>query len=121
MFLDFQELRSKNIARCNSGAFNHKVQDWSPSQWSNAVAGEYGEMMIEFGKLLKLCNTVKKHDRGDNIDKTELESEIADIVIYLDLLAARLDINLSEAVKNTFNTKSEQIGSSYKIYGVVLT
>lgn len=119
MFFSFQELRIKNVSRCESQAFNHKIHDWLPSQWSNAHAGEVGELMIEFGKLLQLCNTVKKHDRGDDINKELIADEIADIVIYLDLLAARLGIELSSAVVKKFNTKSDEIGSKIKIVGEI--
>lgn len=47
------ELKKVNQKRCEEG-FGMKLSDWSLSQWSNAVAGETGE----------LCNIIKKVERG---------------------------------------------------------
>jgi NTP pyrophosphatase (non-canonical NTP hydrolase) len=53
--------------------------------------------------------------RGDAIPLQSVSDEIADVAIYLDLLAARLGINLEEAVVKKFNEVSEKIGSTYTL------
>ncbi len=101
------ELKRLNLRRCEEG-FGTKVKDWLPSQWSNAIAGETGE----------LCNLVKKYERGDfgkEIFRKELAKEAADIVIYLDLLCQRESIDLSTAIVEKFNEVSDRVGSDIKI------
>lgn len=87
------------------------IEDWDLPRWGNAVAGETGEM----------CNIIKKIDRGDfsleEAKKTEvLADEIADIIIYLDLLSQKAGIDIGAAIVNKFNKKSDDIGSDIKIY-----
>jgi NTP pyrophosphatase (non-canonical NTP hydrolase) len=118
--LSFETLRAANVLRCET-AF-HQVSEWRPSQWSNAMAGECGEA----------CNLTKKMDRmwpaGEfikNWNKPEdqrmadleerLADEIADVVIYADLLAARIGRSLGECVRRKFNAKSDEIGSDVKL------
>jgi NTP pyrophosphatase (non-canonical NTP hydrolase) len=60
--------------------------DWSIAEWTNAMAGEAGEA----------CNIAKKMIRGDYGDDVELGvgelmDEIADVVIYADLVCQRLN------------------------------
>lgn len=120
-----KELRKVNEKRCNEG-FNIKLSDWSLSQWSNAVAGETGE----------LCNTIKKVERGDFHKRPENQSdnpeynnafaaaqyreeigkEAADIVIYLDLLCAREGIDLGVEIVKKFNEVSERVNSDIHIH-----
>lgn len=112
MGLDFKTLRIANVERCEE--VFHPVGDWTPTDWACAMAGEAGEV----------CNAVKKLKRvadGTNTAKdpqTESEAirdiaaEIADTVIYLDLLASRLGIDMSEAVRYKFNVVSVRMNSS---------
>lgn len=108
--LDFDTLRETNVRRCES-AF-HKLDEWSGTDWSNAMAGEVGEA----------CNITKKIRRGDYPDDyaymdavRELAKEIADVVIYADLLAARFGIDLGEAVRRKFNEVSDRRHSKVKL------
>jgi len=93
-------LRIKNIERCNQ--VFHVLNDWMPWDWSNAMAGEVGEV----------CNLTKKMLRGEKIGKDEIADEIADVIIYADLLAARLTIDLEEAIIKKFNIVSKKRGST---------
>ncbi len=102
--LTFQELRTANVERCEN-SFKHSINDWSPSDWAMAATGELGE----------LCNLLKKRLRGEDINQQDISHELADTVIYLDLLATRLDIDLAEAVRRKFNIVSERIGSDVKL------
>ena len=103
MKLTFEELRVNNIRRCQESF--HGLQEWSPTDWGCAMAGEAGET----------CNKLKKLRRGEHIPISEIADEIADVVIYCDLLAARLGIDLGDAVRSKFNTVSNRVGSEIKL------
>lgn len=105
--LTFKRLRHKNVKRCRK-AFKRELSDWSLAEWSNAMAGECGEA----------CNVTKKMLRGDkNIGehKKELAKEIADVVVYADLLAAAADIDLEEEIIEKFNEVSDRKKSKIKL------
>lgn len=99
----FQTLRNRNVDRCED-VFG-KLYDWSPTDWACAMAGECGEA----------CNLIKKLRRGEEISVTDIGEELADVVIYVDLLAARLGINLNDAVVAKFNKVSAKRGSEIKL------
>lgn len=98
--LSLVQLRSANVLRCNQSF--HPVLDWSPSDWMMAVTGEVGEA----------ANLLKKGRHGDGYKLLEIAYELADVVTYTDLLAARLGISLSDAVAVKFNIVSARKGSS---------
>lgn len=105
--LTFQRLRKKNVKRCRE-AFKRCLPDWSLAEWSNAMAGECGEA----------CNLTKKMlrgDRGGKKDIKELGKEIADVVVYADLLAAAAGIDLEQAVIEKFNEVSDRKKSKIKL------
>jgi NTP pyrophosphatase (non-canonical NTP hydrolase) len=62
------------------------------------------------GEVGELCNIIKKLDRGDMVQTESVEQhitdEIADIFIYLDLIADLFDIDLQDAVTKKFNETS---------------
>lgn len=113
--LSLARLRQVNVERCED-AF-HPLNDWSPTDWATAAAGEMGEA----------CNLVKKLRRLDGADKDQdsewqrsvltgrIAEELADTVIYIDLLAARLGCNLSEAIVAKFNHVSSKRGSKFRL------
>lgn len=111
--LSFEMLRDANKLRLpqfkNRLGINahskHDGSDWSPAQWLQAVIGEVGEY----------ANLRKKYERGDITEfdfRIEAAKEIADIQIYLDILAFQLGIDLGEAVRQKFNEVSIRVGSS---------
>lgn len=99
MDLTFKTLRAVNLARCEQ-AF-HPLDSWSATDWACAMGGECGEAL----------NLIKKLRRGELITREEIGKELADVVIYADLLATRLGINLGEAVIQKFNEVSDRVGS----------
>ncbi len=121
--LTFNALRKANLARLprfrnRRGEPAHSEpdgSDWSVAQWGNATAGEVGEMLVEFGRFLQLCDTLKKLERGDfesaEVARVKCAGEAADIVTYLDLTCSRLGINLGEAIAHKFNEVSERVGA----------
>lgn len=120
--MKFDALRAANRARIPTfknakGELAHKSEDgsdWTPSQWLEALVGELGEY----------ANKRKKFMRGDiSLEefRVEAEKELADVQIYLDLLAMRcLDhgdqihaygVDLGKATINKFNEMSDRVGS----------
>lgn len=101
-------LRRLNLQRVPY--FGHELRDWSGPTWGNALAGETGE----------LCNVLKKLHRGDfGLDESAqyweavrdlLKPEIADVAIYLDLLAVSFGVDLQEAIREKWNASSEKVG-----------
>lgn len=107
--LDFDELRAANVPRCES-VFS-KVNDWDIQAWALAVAGEAGEVAGAAKKLLRGDTHIwEKGERKPLTDLT-LGLELADIVIYADLLAARMGMDLGELVRQKFNETSRRYGS----------
>lgn len=104
--LSFDELRRASYMRAVT-AFKHAegLVDWSPGEWTNAMAGEVGEA----------CNLTKKLKRDGNIDIQEIGKEIADVVIYADLCATRLGLRLEDCIRAKFNEVSERKGSGVKL------
>lgn len=114
--LTFNTLRQANVARLPEFKNRHGEPahsqpdggDWSDAQWLQAVVGELGEY----------ANLRKKLDRGDisgEDAKRALADELADVMIYLDILAFRLGIDLGAAVMEKWNRTSERVGSNLRI------
>lgn len=81
---------------------------WSPMDWGCALAGETGEA----------CNLVKKLHRGepgDHVNVDDIGRELADVICYADMLAARLGLNLGEFVRRKFNEVSVKRGSPVRL------
>ena len=97
------ELSTQNRLR-NQESFP-TCADWSATDWATALAGEVGE----------LCNFIKKHRRGDVVNIKDIGKELADVVIYTDLIATYFKIDLETYTANKFNEVSERVGSSRRI------
>lgn len=110
--LRFADLRRANVERQEHWGGS---ENWTLADWSNAVAGEVGEA----------CNVVKKIRRpqlgtvGNDADApkyyAQLESEIGDVLIYLDLLAKAAGFTLDTCVSRAFNEKSEKLGMPVRL------
>jgi NTP pyrophosphatase (non-canonical NTP hydrolase) len=111
--LSFDQLRITNVLRCED--VFHPVDSWTPSDWATAMAGECGEACNEVKKLRRLDGADDQLDTPAEreILKDKLAKELADLVIYADLLAARMDIDLGQAVIDKFNEVSEKRDSRY--------
>jgi NTP pyrophosphatase (non-canonical NTP hydrolase) len=106
--LDFKTLAKANLERCES-AF-HPLEDWTAMEWAVCVGGEFGEMAELLKKLKGGDFKGRETETVENIGR-----EIADQIIYLDLLAQRLGLDLGTAVRRKFNEGSDRYGSPIKI------
>lgn len=108
--LSFRTMRDANekrlpLFRNKLGEVAHTKadgSDWSKAEWLQAVLGELGE----------LANLMKKVRRGDLTEADafrEIRKEIADVQIYLDLLALQYGIDLGNAVADKFNEVSRRV------------
>ncbi len=114
--LTFESLRMANLSRLpelknRKGEPAHTVadgSDWSLTDWMTAVTGEVGEA----------ANIIKKVRRGDmTLDEARiaLADELADVAIYLDILAYRAGINLGKAIESKWNETSRRVDSGWRI------
>ena len=110
--LSFATLREANLARLpkfknRKGKLVHTQPDgwgWALSTWGNAVLGELGEA----------ANIIKKIEREDmSLEEARpaLAEELADTVVYLDILASRAGIRLDVAVRDKFNIVSRRVSA----------
>lgn len=105
--VSFEKLREVNIQRCNRW-HRFGVSEWSLSDWAVAAAGEMGEACDVVKKLNRLRDGMVTKNTSDVSLYSALADEIADTIIYLDLLAARAGINLDEAIISKFNEVSNR-------------
>jgi len=105
--LTFDEFRAANVARCLKW-HPAGLESWSPSDWLTAVTGELGEL----ASLLKMRNRERDGLPGNKFSPTDRQvaDELADVLTYLDLLAATLGVDLGRAAAQKFNEVSERVG-----------
>lgn len=98
--LTFAALRRANVERCLRWHPNG-INSWSASDWLTAVVGEVGEL----ASLIKMRNRERDGLPGNKFTPTDrqIADELADVLIYLDLLAASLDVDLTQAIPAKFN------------------
>lgn len=108
--LKFDALRQVNVSRCLRWHPPGSTP-WNAADWSNATCGEAGEMANVIKKIRRHeTGCVNEGDPSLEELKKMAAAEIADVVIYADLLAHYLGIDLGEAVKAKFNKTSEKFG-----------
>ena len=108
MTLTFDELRRANSSRALRW---HRNKPWSGSDWFTAFIGEAGEAGNIIKKLNRWRDNVQtERDQTTDILHADLAIELADAVLYLDLLADHYDIDLAAAVIDKFNLVSRREG-----------
>lgn len=124
--LTFVQVREANMSRAGRWHPGFPFDsDWNGADWANAMQGEIGEVGEVFQSLViaagKGGNIVKKLRRyecglrgeGDpnHVDLLiMLGEEIADVYLYLDLLATYFGLDMPAAVIRKFNIVSERQG-----------
>jgi NTP pyrophosphatase (non-canonical NTP hydrolase) len=92
---------------------NGDLDEWSVNDWLAAFGGEAGEALNAGKKHRRILSGLQQHG---NVQTTEREAaqkimeELADAVIYADLVATRLGLNLAQAIKAKFNAISDREG-----------
>lgn len=87
MDLEFDRLTEANVRRCETHF--HPIPKCSLIDWSVAVAGEAGEVL----------DAVKKVNCGYG-KRTEVATEIGDVVVYSDLLCQAVGMSLGAVYKD---------------------
>lgn len=117
MSLRFDVLREVNARRCVNG-FKHRLKDWSVAEWTNAMCGEAGEAANIAKKMIRHRDAVAGNSGADtdlDVLRNKLGRELADVVIYADLVAASEGLDLGQYVRSTFNAKSEELGAEERL------
>jgi NTP pyrophosphatase (non-canonical NTP hydrolase) len=109
--LTFGRLTEANVVRAEE-SFHRSVDEWSPSDWATACAGEMGEAL---NKLKKLRRRYEDPSEATLEERREVGFELADTVIYIDLLCTRMKIDLGTLVEQKFNITSDTVGSAVKL------
>lgn len=86
--------------------------DWTGADWSNAMCGEAGEAANIVKKLRRHETQLGTGYNTPDVEELlpKLAREIADVIVYADLLAQHYGIDLSRAVALKFNEVSEKNG-----------
>jgi len=119
--LTLKKLTQVNYKRCRRWHKSEDLSDWSISDWACAMAGEAGEVCNAVKKLNRLRdNLPSKNDPDRQINsyeeaKAKIGEEIADTVLYLNLLAIRLNLDFEKEIKNKFNSVSKKYGFPEKL------
>lgn len=111
MGMTFEEVRRANRKRAETpvseNGFGHApgLVDWTLAEWTNAIAGEVGE----------LCNLTKKirrsvFEKDSEITKEEIMEEVGGAFAYLDLFCTRYGVTLEDCIRYEFNRVSKKIG-----------
>lgn len=109
-----QEVQRLSVQRANrwhGGDF----RQWSGLEWAGAMCGEAGEAANVAKKLRRVelaidGNAASERPLVPEELREKLANECADVFLYLVLLAARYDIDLTSAIVRTFNAKSIEMG-----------
>lgn len=118
MQADFlNSLRKANVARCTGkDGFDHALDNWSLLEWAGAMCGESGEAANVAKKIKRIVGNTRGNQGQDNdlqYLKEKLAKEVADVVIYGDLILADLGVSLQQIVTEVFDTKSVELDCPY--------
>ena len=82
---------------------------WTLADWSNAMCGEAGEAANVVKKLRRVEDgLVGRLDAPEMELRVMLGEELADVFLYLDLLATKAGLDLPAAIVRKFNMVSER-------------
>jgi NTP pyrophosphatase (non-canonical NTP hydrolase) len=91
------------------------LSGWTLSDWFTAAVGELGEAANKAKKLNRVRDGIPGNAETEEELQAGLADEIADTVIYLDLLAQAAGFDLESAIVSKFDRTSERIGSPERL------
>lgn len=112
--LTFAELRETSLKRCERW-HPGGLAEWSLSDWFTATTGELGEAANVAKKLNRVRDGMEGNSESPDQLRAMLADEIADVAIYLDILAASEGIDLAAAIAAKFNKTSAKVGFPEKL------
>jgi len=109
-FLSFASLRAVNVPRCERWHPPESLP-WTCADWSNALCGEAGELANVVKKIRRQqTGALNEGDPAMEELVKRVGEELADVVIYADLVAHYFRIDLGAAVRTKFNEVSKKYG-----------
>jgi NTP pyrophosphatase (non-canonical NTP hydrolase) len=106
--LTLAALRAASVARAKR--WHAGAEPWSGADWSNAMCGEAGEAANVVKKLRRQETGIQQPGPPPADLLAMLAKELADVVIYADLVAEHYGLDLSAAVTQKFNEVSDRYG-----------
>jgi NTP pyrophosphatase (non-canonical NTP hydrolase) len=101
----------RNRRRCEaSDGFNHPLSSWTLSDWMTATLGELGEAANVVKKLNRYRDGIPGNTVSESNLRSQLADELADALIYLDLLAQAAGLDLETIRDAKFAKTSQKIG-----------
>lgn len=103
----------RNRRRCEApNGFNHKLDSWCLNKWMTALVGEVGEAANKIKKLNRIADGIPGNAPEETKEAlTEAVSkELADAMIYLDLIAQAAGFDLETIRDQKFDETSRKIG-----------
>jgi NTP pyrophosphatase (non-canonical NTP hydrolase) len=111
LLMDLAGFSMVNRMRCeHPTGFNHKLDSWSLSDWMVATFGELGEAANILKKLNRVRDGIPGNDKTEVELKADFARELADVFVYLDLMAQAAGVDLCAAIREVFNAKSKKLG-----------
>lgn len=106
-----QRLRTVNTSRC-ARWHGPDSEPWTGADWSNAMCGEAGEAANVVKKIRRIETRTVRSISPMQMQRLvrDLADEIADTIIYADLLANHYGIDLEEAIVSKYNAVSVREG-----------
>lgn len=113
--LTFRQFQRINVDRCD--IWHGEGENWLNVDWSNAIAGEAGELCNIVKKIRRLETNAVHLEQENDIDKLTEKAldEIADVVIYCGLAAHHFGADFEEIIRSKFNRSSEKFGFKHRI------
>lgn len=105
------EFSKRNRRRCEDPrGFNHKLESWSLSDWLTATAGELGEAANIIKKLNRVRDGIPGNTESPDQLHANLADELADVLIYLDLMSQAAGFDLDTIRDAKFAKTSKKLG-----------
>ena len=119
--MTFKEFQAVNAERAKLW-HKHGIREWGLVDWTNATAGEAGELCNAAKKLQRYYDEIPGNVQEVDEDPIEFESElqqaveeeIADTITYAFLVASHLELDVEKLIVDKFNQVSERNG--FKIF-----